>query len=163
MNKKMADIDIDPFGNTIELKNQLMKIFLSPQLEEDQLGNRNMNKWNEKHHFEENLWKLLSMKPWKVLLKVCIKGFLEVMMDPQEQSIFIISTSEMDSYTTRNYKDNVNPLTTKKWALRVVGVLADRLGKEGLRDLGFDVPVGKITAFQFMASYREGAQLPSMS
>ena len=30
--------------------------------------------------------------------------------------------------------------------LRGVGVLADRLGKEGLRDLGFDVPVGRITA-----------------
>ena len=44
------------------------------------------------------------------------------------------------------YKDNVNPLTTKKRVLRGVGVLVDRLGKEGLRDLGFDVPVGKITA-----------------
>ena len=44
-----------------------------------------------------------------------------------------------------------------------VGVLADRLGKEGLHDLGFDVPVGKITARQFMASYRLGSQLPSTS
>ena len=44
-----------------------------------------------------------------------------------------------------------------------VGVLADRLGKEGLRDLGFDVPVGRITARQFMASYRAGSQLPSTS
>ena len=47
--------------------------------------------------------------------------------------------------------------------LREVGVLADRLGKEGLPDLGFDVPVGKITARQFMASYRAGSQLPSTS
>ena len=39
----------------------------------------------------------------------------------------------------------------------------DRLGKEGLHDLGFDVPVGKITALQFMASYRAGYQLPSTS
>ena len=61
------------------------------------------------------------------------------------------------------YKDNVNPLTTKKQTLRAVGVLADRLGKEGLRDLGFDVPVGCITAHQFMASYRVGSQLPSTS
>ena len=61
------------------------------------------------------------------------------------------------------YKDNVNPLTTKKWELRRVGVLVDRLGKEGLRDLGFDVPVGKITACQFMASYRVGSQLPFAS
>ena len=45
--------------------------------------------------------------------------------------------------------------------VRGVGVLAERLGKEGLHDFGFDVPVGKITARQFMASYRAGAQLPS--
>ena len=41
--------------------------------------------------------------------------------------------------------------------------MADRLGKEGLRDLGFDVPVGSITALQFMASYRAGSHLPSAS
>ena len=39
------------------------------------------------------------------------------------------------------YKDNVNPLTTKKEVL-----IADRLGKEGLHELGSDVPVGKTTA-----------------
>ena len=44
-----------------------------------------------------------------------------------------------------------------------VGVFADRLCKEGLRDLGFDVPVGKITACQFLASYRAGSQLLSTS
>ena len=37
------------------------------------------------------------------------------------------------------------------------------MGKEGLHDLGFDVPVGKVTARQFMASYRAGSQLPSTS
>ena len=62
-----------------------------------------------------------------------------------------------------HYKDNANHLTTKKWMLRVVAVLVDRLGKEGLHDLGFDVPVGRITAYQFMASYRAEPQLPSTS
>ena len=37
------------------------------------------------------------------------------------------------------------------------------MGKEGLHDLGFAVPVGCITARQFMASYRAGSQLPSTS
>ena len=60
-------------------------------------------------------------------------------------------------------KENVNPLTTKKQVLRVVGVLAERLGKEGLSYLGFDVLVRKTTARQFMASYRVGSQLPSTS
>ena len=47
--------------------------------------------------------------------------------------------------------------------LRGVGVSVNRLGKEGLRDLGFDVPVGQITAHQFMASYRVWSQLLSTS
>ena len=67
-----------------------------------------------------------------------------------------LGTINFHNFDLRNgqlyYKDNINPLTTKKRTLRGVGVLVDRLGKEGLRDLGFDVPVGRITARQFMAS-----------
>ena len=78
-----------------------------------------------------------------------------------------LGTINFHNFDLRNgqlyYKDNVNPLTTKQRMLRGVGVLADRLGKEGFRDLGFDVPVGCITACQFMASYRVGSQLPSIS
>ena len=58
--------------------------------------------WKLEHEQETSFggrsWKLLNMKP---LLKVCIKGYLEATMNPLEQSIFIISTSEMDSYTIR--------------------------------------------------------------
>ena len=57
MNKKMADIDIDPLRNMNRgLKNQLMNIFLSFQGEEeykfgllDQAGAQSMNK---KHHLQ---------------------------------------------------------------------------------------------------------------
>ena len=95
----MADVDIDPFGkHESRPQEPTDEIFLLPQLEEDQFGNWNVNR---KHHSEGNLWKLLNMKPWKVSLKVCIKGYLEATMNPQEESIFTISTSEMDSYTTK--------------------------------------------------------------
>ena len=57
----------------------------------------------------------------------------------------------------------MSTLNDQKTGTKGVGVLVDRVGKEGLRDLGFDVPVGKITAHQFMASYRVGSQLPSTS
>ena len=108
------------------------------------------------------------MKLWKVLLKVCIEGYVKSLY----RRIFGTNneppgTISFHNFDLRNgqlyYKDNVNPLTTKKWTLRVVGVLADRLGKEGLHDLGFDVLVGLITAHQLMASYRAGSQLPSTS
>ena len=152
----MAGVDIDPFGkHESRPQEPTDEIFLLPQLEEDQFGNWNVNR---KYHSEGNLWKLLNMKPWKVLLKVCIKGYLEATIEPSGRINF-------HNFDLRNgqlyYKDNVNPLMTKKRVLRGVGVLADRLGKEGLRDLGFDVLVGKITARQFMASYRVGSQLPS--
>ena len=95
----MADVDIDPFGEHESRPEEPTEEHIPlTQVEEDQLGNQHVNR---KHHLEENLLKLLNMKPWKVLLKVCIKGYLEATMNPREQSIFIISTSEMDSYTTR--------------------------------------------------------------
>ena len=53
-------------------------------------------------------------------------------------------TNNFHNFDLRNgrlyYKDNVNPLTTKKQMLRGVGVLTDGMDKEGLRDLGSDVP-----------------------
>ena len=51
MNKKMADIDIDPFGeHESRPEEPLMNIFLLPQLEGDQLENQHVNR---KHHLEE--------------------------------------------------------------------------------------------------------------
>ena len=45
------------------------------------------------------------------------------------------------------YRDKSNPLTNNWGKLRDVGVITEILGKEGLRDLGFDIPVdGKVTA-----------------
>ena len=71
-----------------------------------------------------------------------------------------LGTINFHNFNLRNgqlyYKDNVNTLMTKKWTLMGVGVLTDRLGKKGLHNLGFDVPVGKITARQFMAYTERG-------
>ena len=107
----MADVDVGPFGEhdgTEEPTDENIPLDLvtpgrstwdprgSQALQAH--GNQHVNR---KHHLEENLLKLLNMKPWKVLLKVCIKAYLEAIMNPWEQSVFIISTSEMDSYTTR--------------------------------------------------------------
>ena len=57
----MADVDIDPFGNTNQdLKNQLMNIFLQIQLpqEDHQLGSQTEE--SKKLHSEENLKELNS-------------------------------------------------------------------------------------------------------
>ena len=63
----MADFDIDPFGDHESRPEEpRVKIFLSPQEEEDQLGNQNVNK---KHHSEEKVMKVKFTKKKK--LKNC--------------------------------------------------------------------------------------------
>ena len=99
MNKKMENIDTDPFGEHESRPEEPTDENIPLTL----VGGGST--WEPEHEqetsFEGKSLETLSIKPWKVLLKVCIKGYLEVMMNPWEQSIFIISTSEMDSYTTR--------------------------------------------------------------
>ena len=55
------------------------------------------------------------------------------------------------------------PLTIRGGKLRSVGAIAETLGKEGLRDLGFDVPRGKVMARQAAMLSRVEEELPSMS
>ena len=45
----------------------------------------------------------------------------------------------------------------KRGELRSVGVIAETLDKEGLRDLGFDIPRGNITARQAVMPNKSGA------
>ena len=54
------------------------------------------------------------------------------------------------------------PLTTKG-KLKLVGVLADTLGKGGLRNLGFDIPRGKVTVRQAVMLNKAQKELPSAS
>ena len=47
--------------------------------------------------------------------------------------------------------------------LKSVGMLVDILGKGGLRNLGFDIPRGKVTAFQAVMLNKAAEELPSES
>ena len=47
--------------------------------------------------------------------------------------------------------------------LKLVGMLADILGKGGLRNLGFDIPRGKVTAQQAVMLNKSAEELPSES
>ena len=54
------------------------------------------------------------------------------------------------------------PLTTKG-VLKSVGMLVDILGKGGLRNLGFEIPVDKLTAQQAIMLNKAAEELPSES
>ena len=61
-----------------------------------------------------------------------------------------------------HYRGKRKPLTTKG-VLKLVGMLADILGKGGLHNLGFDIPVGRITAQQAVMLNKAAEELPSES
>ena len=61
-----------------------------------------------------------------------------------------------------HYRGKRKPLTTKG-VLKSVGMLADILGKGGLRNLGFDIPKGKVTARQAVILNKDTEELPSES
>ena len=60
------------------------------------------------------------------------------------------------------YRGKRKPLTTKG-VLKLVGMLADILGKGGFRNLGFDKPRGKVTAQQAVMLNKAAEELPSES
>ena len=60
------------------------------------------------------------------------------------------------------YIGNRKPLTTEG-KLKSVGMLADILGKNRLHRLGFNIPVGKVTARQAVMLNKAAEELPSES
>ena len=60
------------------------------------------------------------------------------------------------------YIGNRKPLTTEG-KLKSVGMLADILGKNRLRKLGFNIPVGRITARQAVMLKKAAEELPFVS
>ena len=60
------------------------------------------------------------------------------------------------------YRGSRKPLTTEG-KLKSVGMLADILGKNRLRRLGFNIPVGRITARQAVMLNKVAEELPSES
>ena len=60
------------------------------------------------------------------------------------------------------YIGNRKPLTTEG-KLKSVGMLADIMGKNRLRRLGFNIPVGKVTARQAVMLNKAAEELPSES
>ena len=131
-----------------------VKIFLLPQeeerWEEDPLGNQNVNK---KHCLEERAKELDSK------VEVLYQKLTEITRQTPE-------TFHFDDFELRNGKlycrDKSNPLTNKRRKLRDVGIIPEILGKKGLRELGFDIPRGKVTARQAVM-LNKAEELPSTS
>ena len=135
----MADVDTDPFGeHELRLEESTDEnIPLTPVG-----GGSTWDPW-ELEHEQETSFGRTSLETLKYeALESFVKSLYKRISGSDDEPSRTINFHNFD---LRNgqlyYKDNVNPLTTKKRMLRGVGVLADRLGRERLRDLGFEVPV----------------------
>ena len=132
-----------------------MNIFLFLQLpqEDHQLGNQ--KEVNKKHHSEESQ----RTKLMKDYVKDLYKRYQKTLVKSRKKfhhDYFKLEGGEL------YYRGKRKPLTTKG-VLKLVGMLADILGKGGLRNLGFDIPKGKVTAQQAVMLNKAAEELPSES
>ena len=153
----MADIDIDSFGdhNKTESRSE------EPTDENIPLTSVGGSTW-ESEREQETSFRGESQKTR--LKKDHVKGLYQMLSENMGETPKVL---HFDYFDLRDgklyYKDKSKPLTTKKGELRKVGAIAEILGKEGLRDLGFDIATGKATARQAIMLNRVEEELPSAS
>ena len=161
MNKKMADVDIDPFGEHESRPEEPTdgNIPLIP-------GRGGVKTWDPRpgqstEHEQETSFRGESQrtKLMKDYVKDLYKNLSENIDETPElfhYDYFKLEDGEL------YYRGNRKPLTTDG-KLKSVGMLADISGKNRLRRLGFNITVGKVTARQAVMLNKAAEELPSES
>ena len=140
MNEKMADIDIDPFGEHESRPEEPTDEHIpftpvgggstrEPTCEQEtSFGGRESQRTKLIKDYIKDLYKKLSENIGET-------------PEPFHYDYFKLKGREL------YYIGSRKPLTTEG-KLKLVGMIADILGKNRLHRLGFNIPVGKITAQQ---------------
>ena len=155
----MADIDIDPFGEhesrTEEPTDENIPLdpvtpvggrsTLEPTLEQEtSFGGRESQRTKLMKDYVRDIYKKLS----------------ENVGETSEE--FHYDYFKLEDGELYYYRGSRKPLTTEG-KLKSVGMIADILGKNRLRRLGFNIPVGRITAWQAVMLNKAAKELPSES
>ena len=154
MNKKMADVDIDSFGEHESRPEEPMdeNILFTP------IGRGST--WEPAHEQETSFGgESQRTKLMKDYVKDLYKKLSENIDETPElfhYDYFKLEGGEL------YYRGNRKPLTTKG-KLKSVGMLVDILSKNRLRRLGLNIPVGKVTARQAVMLNKAAEELPSES
>ena len=156
MNKKMADVDIDPFGEHESRPEEPTNehIPLSPVTpgvqtweptcqQETSFGGRESQRTKLMKDYVKDLYKKISEN-------------IDETPEEFHYDYFKLEDGEL-------YYRGKRKLLTTKGVLTLVGMLADILGKGGLRNLGFGIPRGKVTARQAVMLNKATEELPSES
>ena len=156
----MADVDINPFGEHDRTESRTDDhtetgegVPITP------VGGRTAT-WEPEHEQETSFGgESQRTKLMKDYVKDLYKKISENIGETQEEfhyDYFKLENGEL------YYRGSRKPLMTKG-VLKLVGMLADILGKTRLRNLGFDIPRGKVTARQAVMLNKAAEELPSES
>ena len=154
----MADVDIDPFEEHESRPEEPMDehISLTP------VGGGRPSTWEPERGEQETSFggrESQRIKLMKDYVKDLYKKISENIGEtPEEFHYDYFKLEDGELY----YRGKRKPLTTKG-VLKSVGMLADILGKGELRNLGFDIPRGKVTAQQAVMLNKAAEELPSES
>ena len=150
----MADVDIDPFGEHESRPDE-------PTDEHIPLTPAGGSTWEPTHEQET------SFRGGESHRTKLVKDYVrDLYKKPSESRGETLETFHYDYFKLEDgelyYRGKRKPLTTKGM-LKPAGMLADILGKGGLHSLGFDIPKGKLTAWQAVMLNKAAEELPSES
>ena len=153
----MADVDIDPFGEHESRPEEST----DEHIPLDPVTPGRSSTWEPDRGEQETSFRGESQRT--KLMKDYVKDLYKRLSEN------IGETSELFHYDYFKleggelyYIGSRNPLTTEG-KLKSVGMIADILGKNRLRRLGFNIPVGKLTARQAVMLNKAAEELPSES
>ena len=153
----MADVDIDPFGEHESRPEEPT----DEHIPLDPITPGRSTSWEPDRGEQETSFRGESQrtKLMKNYVKDLYKRLSENIGETPElfhYDYFKLEDGEL------YYRGSRKPLTTEG-KLKSVGMLADILGKNRLRRLGFNIPVGKLTARQAVMLNKAAEELPSES
>ena len=156
MNKKIADVDIDPFGEHESRIEEPTNEYIP--LDPVTPGG---STWEPIHEQETSFGGRESQRT--KLMKDYVKDLYKKLSENIDETPELF---HYDYFKLKGgelyYIGNRKPLTTEG-KLKSVGMIADILGKNRLRRLGFNIPVGKVTAQQAVMLDKAAEGLPSES
>ena len=152
----MGDVDIDPFGEHESRPEESMDehIPLDPVTQ-------GRSTWEPDRGEQETSFRGESQRT--KLMKDYVRDLCKRLSENIDETpeLFHYDYFKLEGREL-HYIGSRKPLTTKE-KLKSVGMLADILGKNRLRRLGFNIPVGKLTARKAVMLNKAAEKLPSES
>ena len=153
----MADVDIDPFGEHQSRPEEPM----DENIPLDPVTPGRSSTWEPDRGEQETSFGGESQKT--KLMKDYVRDLYKKLSENigETPELFHYDYFKLEDGELY-YRGSRNPLTTKG-VLKSVGMIADILGKNRLHRLGFNIPVGKLTARQAVMLNKAAEELPSES